>query len=75
MNCVTHELSSAYNHESNSLAEAGMRRAKELLEKCHITRAGHFHGQEACQSAFQNLDSHSCCFLSCMLLIFQSGFV
>ena len=32
-NCVTHELSSAYNHESNGLAEVGVRRAKELLEK------------------------------------------
>ena len=34
---MTHELSSVYNHESNGLAEAGMRRAKEFLEKCCMT--------------------------------------
>ena len=35
-NCVTHELLSAYNPESNGLAEVGVHRAKKLLEKCQM---------------------------------------
>lgn len=33
-NRITHELSSAYNPQSNGLAEAGVKNAKRLLAKC-----------------------------------------
>ena len=35
---VKHELSSAYHHQSNGLAEAGVKVVKTLLDKCYIDR-------------------------------------
>ena len=34
---IKHELPSAYNPESNGLAEAGVKNAKILLEKCKLS--------------------------------------
>ena len=35
---VRHELSSAYHHQSNGLAEAGVKVVKTLLSKCYIDK-------------------------------------
>ena len=35
-NIITHELSSAYNPQSNGLAEAAVKNVKQLLEKCSL---------------------------------------
>ena len=34
---ISHEKASAYHHESNGLAEAGVKNAKSLLEKCRLS--------------------------------------